>query len=136
MRKRDVYSGFAERLQKACDQAGIVAGSPRARELGRRLDVTANGAAKWLAGEGMPDMAHAAALATELGCRFEWLMTGAGSEPARARRPRLSDEAFQIAAAWDKLPESSRARIRAFLAVFARPIPAGRMKPRSARPKK
>lgn len=118
VQKRDVYTGFAERLRTACDRARIVEGAGRARELGRRLGVTPNGAAKWLSGESLPDMAHAVALAQELGCRFEWLMTGAGAEPTRSARPRLSEEAVRIGEAWDQLPETTRARFRVFLTAF------------------
>ena len=118
VRKSDVYVGFSERLQKACDRARMVQGPGRARELGRRLEVTTNGAAKWLSGESLPDMAHAVALALELGCRFEWLMTGVGAEPVRSSRPRLSEEACRIGEAWDQLPETTRTRFRAFLATF------------------
>lgn len=78
--KAATYQHFAARLHQAADARGLPAGRGRATDLGRLVGVGYKGASKWLAGSGMPDMAHASQLAIALGVSFEWLMTGRGAK--------------------------------------------------------
>lgn len=106
--KAATYQQFAARLHEAADARGLPAGRGRATDLGRLVGVGYKGASKWLAGYGMPDMAHASQLAVALGVSFEWLMTGRGAKHVGALADAESSGRYVVPLHHDNLRESIR----------------------------
>lgn len=107
--KAAIYQHFAARLHEAADARGLPAGRGRATDLGRLVGVGYKGASKWLAGYGMPDMAHASQLAMALGVSFEWLMTGRGPKKVAPLMAAEARGAYTVAPLiHDNLRESIR----------------------------
>jgi transcriptional regulator with XRE-family HTH domain len=112
--KARVLQDFAERLNVVCGDRGI-AESNRARHLARVIGITPKGASKWLNGFGMPEVAHAVALANYLGVDFNWLI--AGQTPA-LREPNvptkyIGSESFDVLI--DAMPHGARVLLEYYL---------------------
>lgn len=117
---------FADRLNEALDDAGVpLKGMGRQSALVRMLGVSHRVAKKWLDGEEFPPTSKMVRLASELQVRSNWLFSGQGEksstsvagmdeEAAEVHRhaDALSQEAFEVASEWMKLPQSQRAALR------------------------
>ena len=79
-------SEFHDRLEQACDAAGIPEGRGRRAALARLFGVSGEAARKWLSGESIPDTKRIPKIAKHLGVSGEWLLTGQGP-----MRPELSE---------------------------------------------
>lgn len=117
---------FADRLNEALDDAGVpLKGMGRQSTLVRMLGVSHRVAKKWLDGEEFPPTSKMVKLASELQVRSNWLFSGQGEkspespagmneEEAEVHRhaDALSQEAFEVASEWMKLPQSQRSALR------------------------
>jgi hypothetical protein len=117
---------FADRLNEALDDAGVpLKGMGRQSTLVRMLGVSHRVAKKWLDGEEFPPTSKMVRLASELQVRSNWLFSGQGEkspesatgmneEEAEVHRhaDALSQEAFEVASEWMKLPQSQRSALR------------------------
>lgn len=134
--KRDAYQSFAQRLMRACSDRPDMPkkgerGLPKA--LGALAGIGYKGAEKWIKGEGMPDMGHAAILADRLNIGFEWLMTGRGpmrphyvqeETPLYSRRnagpiPEPVVDPVSIEAELDKLPSDVSGLLKRLVVTLA-----------------
>lgn len=120
-------SKFASRLNLALDDAGLPQkGMGRQSSLVRMLGVSHRVAKKWLEGEEFPPTSKMVKLATLLSVRSNWLFSGQGEmRSTGAAMPvdeserevyrtagELSQEAFDLASDWMKLPQSQRVALR------------------------
>ncbi|MDT8403776.1 hypothetical protein [Sulfuriflexus sp.] len=117
---------FAARLNEALDDAGVpLKGMGRQSSLVRMLGVSHRVAKKWLDGEEFPPTSKMVKLATELHVRSNWLFSGQGDKVAESagdmldaeaevhrHADALSQEAFEVASEWMKLPQSQRVALR------------------------
>ncbi|WP_126456415.1 helix-turn-helix domain-containing protein [Sulfuriflexus mobilis] len=117
---------FSARLNEALDDAGVPQkGMGRQSTLVRMLGISHRVAKKWLEGEEFPPTSKMVKLATALQVRSNWLFSGqgekriefeAGLDEAETAVQRhadaLSQEAFEVASEWVRLPPSQRLAIR------------------------
>lgn len=117
---------FSDRLNEALDDAGVpLKGMGRQSSLVRMLGVSHRVAKKWLDGEEFPPTSKMVKLATELNVRSNWLFSGQGEkspesaagmdeDEAEVHRhaDAMSQEAFEVASEWMKLPQSQRQALR------------------------
>lgn len=118
---------FADRLNEALDDAGIaLKGMGRQSTLVRMLGISHRVAKKWLDGDEFPPTSKMVKLASELQVRSNWLFSGQGEksievlngtvaeEEAEVQRhaDALSQEAFEVASEWMKLPQPQRQALR------------------------
>lgn len=117
---------FADRLNEALDDAGVpLKGMGRQSTLVRMLGVSHRLAKKWLDGEEFPPTSKMVKLATELQVRSNWLFSGQGEkkpdltpaldeDEAEVHRhaDAMSQEAFEVASEWMKLPQAQRVALR------------------------
>ncbi|GMR08104.1 MAG: hypothetical protein BMS9Abin26_1109 [Gammaproteobacteria bacterium] len=116
---------FAERLNAALDFAGIPKkGMGRQSALVKMLGASHRSAKKWLDGGEFPPTSKLVKLSQITGVRSNWLLSGQGdmisavsddddSKKEIAQEASvMSQEAFDIATDWMKLPESQRIAIR------------------------
>jgi len=117
---------FAERLNAALDDAGIPQkGMGRQSSLVRMLAVSHRVAKKWLDGSEFPPTSKMVKLSTLLDVRSNWLFSGQGSMRDESRNDyseseeevfrhagELSQEAFEVASDWMKLPQQQRNALR------------------------
>jgi phage repressor protein C with HTH and peptisase S24 domain len=102
---------FAQRLNQACDAAGIGAVGRRST-FAAEFGVSRESVRKWLVGDSIPETKRISALANFLGVRGEWLLTGIGQMTDQlqiadtradyelpANRPQHFDELADIFAA-------------------------------------
>jgi transcriptional regulator with XRE-family HTH domain len=142
---------FAQRLNESLDDAGLPKiGQGRQSALAKLLDVTPQQAGKWIKGEDFPQTSKLVKLAQFLGVRSNWLLSGAGErylpeggcEPVRdvgsaeiqlespaasgadyaAMGKLLSQEAFDVALSWMKLPPGQRDPLRRLIHELARDL--------------
>ncbi len=118
---------FSERLNEALDDAGIpLKGMGRQSNLVRMLGVSHRVAKKWLDGDEFPPTSKMVKLATELQVRSNWLFSGQGKKNAsladdmlgedeaevQRHADAMSQEAFEVASEWMKLPQPQRMALR------------------------
>jgi len=117
---------FAERLNQALDDAGVPQkGMGRQSSLVRMLGVSHRVAKKWLEGSEFPPTSKMVKLSTLLNVRSNWLFSGQGTMRADApgayteseqevyrHAGELSQEAFEIASDWMRLPQQQRQALR------------------------
>ncbi len=116
---------FAFRLNEALDDAGIPKkGMGRQSALVKLLGVKHRVVKRWLEGDEFPPTSKLVKLANELNVRSNWLLSGQGEKHPSAmagngveseihkHAGELSQEAFEVAAAWMKLPHLQRHAIR------------------------
>ena len=117
---------FAARLNEALDDAGVpMKGMGRQSTLVRMLGVSHRVAKKWLDGEEFPPTSKMVRLASELQVRSNWLFSGQGEKRADSdtgtaevetevhrHADALSQEAFEVASEWMKMPQPQRAALR------------------------
>ncbi|MGD9000358.1 MAG: hypothetical protein PVF75_08075 [Granulosicoccaceae bacterium] len=120
---------FAARLNEALDDAGIPQkGMGRQSALVRMLGVSHRVAKKWLEGQEFPPTSKMVKMANMLEVRSNWLFSGQGekyplpcdAEPEEAIEQtaitrsagELSQEAFDIASDWMRLPPQQRIALR------------------------
>lgn len=117
---------FADRLNEALDDAGIAQkGMGRQSTLVRMLGISHRVAKKWLDGDEFPPTSKMVKLASELQVRSNWLFSGQGvksmevlsstmaeEEEVQRHADALSQEAFEVASEWMKLPQSQRQALR------------------------
>ena len=117
---------FSERLNAALDDAGVPQkGMGRQSSLVRMLGVSHRVAKKWLEGSEFPPTSKMVKLSTLLDVRSNWLFSGQGvmrnngensqteSEQEVYRHAgELSQEAFEIASDWMRLPQQQRVVLR------------------------
>jgi len=113
---------FSDRLNKALDDAGVPQkGMGRQSSLVRMLGISHRVAKKWLDGSEFPPTSKMVKLSTLLDVRSNWLFSGQGMMRADTRNTHseseqevyrhageLSQEAFEVASDWMKLPQSVR----------------------------
>lgn len=117
---------FSDRLNEALDDARVPSkGMGRQSALVRMLGVSHRVAKKWLDGDEFPPTSKMVRLATELQVRSNWLFSGqgekclesaAGMDEAETEVQRhadaMSQEAFEVASEWMKLPQPQRLALR------------------------
>ncbi|MCK4743652.1 MAG: hypothetical protein KAT25_07510 [Sulfuriflexus sp.] len=113
---------FSERLNAALDDAGVPKkGMGRQSSLVRMLGISHRVAKKWLDGSEFPPTSKMVKLSTLLDVRSNWLFSGQGLMRSTSRNDyseseqevyrhagELSQEAFEVASDWMKLPQSQR----------------------------
>ena len=113
---------FSDRLNQALDDAGVPQkGMGRQSSLVRMLGISHRVAKKWLDGSEFPPTSKMVKLSTLLDVRSNWLFSGQGMMRADSRNNHseseqevyrhageLSQEAFEVASDWMKLPQSVR----------------------------
>lgn len=113
---------FSQRLNEALDEAGIPPkGDGRSSALVDMLGITHQEAQKWLDGDAFPKTSSLVKMAGLLQVRSNWLLSGQGEKYAPdvdpADRPsgkvvqqanELSQEAFELASKWMRLPAQQR----------------------------
>jgi len=117
---------FAERLNAALDDADVPKkGMGRQSSLVRMLGVSHRVAKKWLDGSEFPPTSKMVKISSLLNVRSNWLFSGQGlmrsngeathseSEQEVYRHAgELSQEAFEIASDWMRLPQQQRTVLR------------------------
>lgn len=117
---------FSERLNVALDDAGVPQkGMGRQSSVVRMLGVSHRVAKKWLEGEEFPPTSKMVKLSTLLNVRSNWLFSGQGAMRNAAESMQtetdqevyrhageLSQEAFEIASDWMRLPQQQRIALR------------------------
>lgn len=117
---------FSDRLNEALDDAGVpLKGMGRQSTLVRMLGISHRVAKKWLDGDEFPPTSKMVKLATELQVRSNWLFSGQGDkciesvavldeDEAAVQRHAdvMSQEAFEVASEWMKLPQAQRVALR------------------------
>ena len=117
---------FSERLNIALDDAGVPQkGMGRQSSVVRMLGVSHRVAKKWLEGEEFPPTSKMVKLSTLLNVRSNWLFSGQGAMRNAAESMQtetdqevyrhageLSQEAFEIASDWMRLPQQQRIALR------------------------
>lgn len=117
---------FSDRLNEALDDAGVpLKGMGRQSTLVRMLGISHRVAKKWLDGDEFPPTSKMVKLATELQVRSNWLFSGQGEkglesvacmdeDEAEVHRhaDAMSQEAFEVASEWMKLPPAQRQALR------------------------
>ena len=118
---------FASRLNEALDDAGVPQkGMGRQSALVRMLGVSHRVAKKWLSGDEFPPTSKMVKIASKLDVRSNWLFSGQGEkfpgsggeetvvEETEVTRSagELSQEAFEVASEWMRLPPQQRVAIR------------------------
>jgi len=117
---------FSDRLNIALDDAGVPQkGMGRQSSLVRMLGVSHRVAKKWLEGSEFPPTSKMVKLSTLLNVRSNWLFSGQGvmrasDEHAHTETEQevyrhageLSQEAFEIASDWMRLPQQQRVVLR------------------------
>ena len=128
---------FSARLNEALDDAGVPQkGMGRQSALVRMLGVSHRVAKKWLDGEEFPPTSKMVKIASQLKVRSNWLFSGQGDkvatetgdatpvqiEQAEIARSagELSQEAFEVASEWMRLPPQQRVAIRKVINELAR----------------
>jgi len=117
---------FSERLNVALDDAGVPQkGMGRQSTLVRMLGISHRVAKKWLDGSEFPPTSKMVKLSTLLDVRSNWLFSGQGEmrdetrtnyaeseEEVFRHAGELSQEAFEVASDWMKLPQQQRGALR------------------------
>jgi len=117
---------FSERLNAALDDAGVPQkGMGRQSSLVRMLGVSHRVAKKWLEGAEFPPTSKMVKLSTLLNVRSNWLFSGQGvmrasdedthtetEQEVYRHAGELSQEAFEIASDWMRLPQQQRIALR------------------------
>ena len=117
---------FSERLNAALDDAGVPKkGMGRQSSLVRMLGISHRVAKKWLDGSEFPPTSKMVKLSTLLDVRSNWLFSGQGEMRSETRNNyseseqevfrhagELSQEAFEVASDWMKLPQQQRRALR------------------------
>ncbi len=117
---------FSERLNTALDDAGVPQkGMGRQSSLVRMLGVSHRVAKKWLEGSEFPPTSKMVKLSTLLNVRSNWLFSGQGlmrsngeevhtetEQEVYRHAGELSQEAFEIASDWMRLPQQQRVVLR------------------------
>jgi len=80
-------SGFADRLQQACDAADIPNGRRRRAAVATRFGVSTESARQWLNGQSYPEMPRLLEIAEELECSLDWLIMGRLPSSGKVREP-------------------------------------------------
>jgi len=117
---------FAERLNAALDDADVPKkGMGRQSSLVRMLGVSHRVAKKWLDGSEFPPTSKMVKLSSLLNVRSNWLFSGQGLMRSNGEQTHteseqevyrhageLSQEAFEIASDWMRLPQQQRTVLR------------------------
>jgi len=117
---------FSERLNIALDDAGVPKkGMGRQSTLVRMLGISHRVAKKWLDGSEFPPTSKMVKISTLLDVRSNWLFSGQGVMRSDSRNNfseseqevfrhagELSQEAFEVASDWMKLPQKQRYALR------------------------
>lgn len=117
---------FSDRLNAALDDAGVPKkGMGRQSSLVRMLGISHRVAKKWLDGSEFPPTSKMVKLSTLLDVRSNWLFSGQGLMRADTRNNyseseeevfrhagELSQEAFEVASDWMRLPQKQRYALR------------------------
>jgi len=117
---------FSERLNIALDDAGVPKkGMGRQSTLVRMLGISHRVAKKWLDGSEFPPTSKMVKISTLLDVRSNWLFSGQGVMRSNSRNNyseseqevfrhagELSQEAFEVASDWMKLPQKQRYALR------------------------
>lgn len=120
------YADFADRLRRACDEAGVPGGRQRVTAVATRFGVARETARLWFAGRALPELTRLIEIAEELGCSLDWLALGRGVASAAGRPGRrvadgaasydaLSAQEKAVVAAMRDLSEKRRAGLVALL---------------------
>jgi len=70
------YVAFANRLQRACDQAGVPDGRQRVVAVATHFGVARETARLWFAGRALPELSRLIEIAGEYRCSLDWLAMG------------------------------------------------------------
>lgn len=105
--REEEKQGFSRRLNAACEHREI---KPRGRAayLAKQMDVSTQGARKWLEADSIPDQTNIGRLATILQVNAEWLQLGPGDKVI----PANTDEvAQQLQFIWPALSDEDKKTI-------------------------
>lgn len=126
---------FSRRLHQALDFAGIPQkGMGRQSALVKMLAISHRVAKKWLDGEEFPPTSKMVKISSMLNVRSNWLFSGQGEmqnndedtnnhlgvAEVHRHAGELSQEAFEVAAEWVKLPYSQRQALRKVIKELSR----------------
>lgn len=70
------YAAFANRLQHACDEAGVPDGRQRVVAVATHFGVARETARLWFAGRALPELSRLIEMAGEYRCSLDWLAMG------------------------------------------------------------
>lgn len=90
--EREEAARFAERLQQACEQAGIPDERGRIAKIGRLAGVSHTAVRKWFNGEQIPSTERCILLARQLRVNASWLYSGQGD----IRESDLSSDEWRL----------------------------------------
>lgn len=132
---------FAQRLNQALDDVGLARmGHGRQTTLAKEMNLPSQVVGKWLKGEDYPKTSQLVKLAQYTGVRSNWLLAGVGekypsaaeykssadedsmvavADRPKAALPNLTQEAFDIAVIWMKLPVLQRSALRKVIVELA-----------------
>ena len=132
---------FARRLNQALDDVGLARmGQGRQTSLARDMNLPSQVVGKWLKGEDYPKTSQLVKLAQYTGVRSNWLLSGigekypsavdhkpasdpgvmeTGSDYSPLSLPKLTQDAFDIAVIWMKLPLLQRNALRKVISELA-----------------
>ena len=128
---------FARRLNDAMDHAGFPRkGMGRQSALVDILGTNHQAVKNWLEGSEFPPTSKLVKMATALGVRSNWLLSGQGDmvaavneDPMEAvvvqEASTLSSEAFEVASDWMRLPQGQREALRRVIRELAGPTDGG-----------
>jgi len=103
MRHSSPYTDFADRLQQACDEAGVPGGRHRVTAVANRFGVARETARLWFAGRILPELPRLIEIAAEYHCSLDWLAMG------RTQPPKAGEKA----ADYDVLSTQERRVVKA-----------------------
>jgi transcriptional regulator with XRE-family HTH domain len=109
---------FSDRLNQVFDERGEPLRGRRIM-LARVAGVSGEAARKWLSGESIPAMEHAATIARHFNVSVQWLLTGQTDPKVEAGT--LTDEEIAHIERLRCLPPSERARVFRALDAFVSP---------------
>lgn len=70
------HAAFADRLQQACDRAGVPDGRQRVIAVATHFGVARETARLWFAGRALPELSRLIEIAGEYRCSLDWLAMG------------------------------------------------------------
>jgi len=77
------HAAFANRLQQACDEAGVPDGRQRVIAVATHFGVARETARLWFAGRALPELSRLIEIAEEYRCSLDWLAMGRAAASAR-----------------------------------------------------
>lgn len=113
------YAAFANRLQQACDEAGVPRGRQRVIAVATHFGVARETARLWFAGRALPGLSRLIEIAGEYRCSLDWLAMGRETASQIGEQPSgyeaLSPQERRVIMAMRELTAKRRDGLVAFL---------------------